>query len=413
MQGFLKRVVDRVDKLDSARVRELCLDLLTKEERLSAVIDSLPEGILISDEGNRMLLGNRALRLLIPTAEATAAAGGAGGVPVWEVIGDSDIAEFCREHLTKKSGKVQEIFTIGDSAELRAIRCTILPLVSYGKIIGNILRFEDISAEQQNQVRLHRAEQLASLTHLTANVAHEIKNPLGSIAIYIQLIQRELRSIDASAGIDTKNMLDNLDIINEEIERLNAVVIDFLFSVRPINLNMEELGVAPLIGEILELLGPEFSERGVKVTAELPEDMPHIDGDRTYLKQAVMNIIKNSIEAMPDGGELGVWACGASDTVEIHIVDSGSGIDPEIQGKVFEPYFTTKETGSGIGLTEVYKIIKEHGGEISLQGRGAGQGQRGRRGARGRGARGTPAGTECIITLPFSRRARRLLGGAG
>ena len=381
MQHFLKRVLEKIDKLEIDKVRDLCYELLNEQERLSAVIESLPEGILIGDEHHRILHINRAFHLLVPVGDAPLA-----HEPLWKSIEDEDIAEFCHTHLTTSAGKNEEIFTLSTSRGLRTLKCVILPLVSQNKIVGNIVRIEDISEEQLNAARLYRAEQLASLTNLTANVAHEIKNPLASIGIYIQLMRRAMDK----KHIDRQLISDNLVIIKEEIDRLNDIVVDFLFSVRPIDLRMQEVSLHNIIKECIDLLRPEMEAGSIETTQSINRDIPTIDGDRKYLKQAFINVMKNAIEAMPHGGALRIQARATSSDVEITIADNGIGIDPALSNKIFEPYFTTKDTGSGIGLTEVYKIIHEHLGEITLR-------------------PASRAGTECVITLPVSRSSRRLL----
>ena len=160
-----------------------------------------------------------------------------------------------------------------------------------------------------------------------------------------------------------------LDVIMEEVDRLNGIVIDFLFAVRPINTDLERRSLKSLVHEVVDFVRFELQEANVDVEEEYSDSVPDLDLDERYLKQALLNIVKNAIAAMPEGGHLRIATETDCSDVFLHISDSGVGIGEENLTKIFEPYFTTKEFGSGLGLTVVYKIIKEHGGEISVTSR--------------------------------------------
>jgi signal transduction histidine kinase len=194
-------------------------------------------------------------------------------------------------------------------------------------------------------------------------VAHEIKNPLGSIGIHIQLIQKALGN---KGKLDKGSISKYLEVVMEEVERLNGIVIDFLFAVRPMNAEMEPKDLNALVHDTVEFVKFELEEAGVEVDESYARALPSLDLDEKYIKQALLNIIKNAIAAMPDGGKLIFETEVDANDVVLRISDTGVGIPEDQMAKIFEPYYTTKEFGSGLGLTVVYKIIQEHGGEISL-----------------------------------------------
>ena len=266
-----------------------------------------------------------------------------------------------------------------------------MPLVQGGEIQGQLLHVEDITERRAKEARLRRAESLASLTTLAAGVAHEIKNPLGSIGIHIQLIQKTLK---AAGRLDRTTVRRYLDIINEEVDRLNRIVVDFLFAVRPMDARLEEGDLNQVIADLLEFVHFELEEDKVVLESRLDEEIPPLSFDEKLLKQALLNVINNAVAAMPDGGTLTVATERAGDVVLIHVIDTGTGISEENMAKIFEPYFTTKEFGSGLGLTVVYKIVKEHGGEIALKSK---EGE----------------GTTFTISLPIPQKELRLLGFKG
>ena len=190
-------------------------------------------------------------------------------------------------------------------------------------------------------------------------------------------------------------------VINEEVERLNKIVVDYLFAVRPINVDLELGDLNDVLLELLRFLRPELAAAGIEVREELADRLPLVPVDQRYLREALLNIIKNAIAAMvdPPAGErrrrrvLTVASSTDGESVTIRIRDTGVGILPTIQDKIFEPYFTTRDFGSGLGLTLVYKIVKEHRGEITLDSKPG-------------------VGTTFSISLPIPQPEKRLLAYA-
>jgi two-component system, sporulation sensor kinase E len=166
--------------------------------------------------------------------------------------------------------------------------------------------------------------------------------------------------------IETRKVMENLLIIKEEVDRLNRIVMDFLFTVRPMNAELSYDDLNRVVQELLELKKPELAEAGIALETELMAPGPQILMDERYMKQAVLNLLNNAISAMPEGGKLQVCTQQLGNEVRLKISDNGVGIPEENMDKIFEPYFTTKDFGSGLGLTLVYKIVKEHLGDIEI-----------------------------------------------
>lgn len=404
MPQFIEKTLDRLAKLDLERVRRIIRNLHRDHQRLEEVINSLPDGIVVLDERHRPLLRNRAARLLLPLNAHNADA------VVWDGVGDEQIARYLRQVLQERQSEGDDdgvrrgggargaSFSLGRAGSLRTLQLELLPLVRRRRIVGNILYITDITELLATESRLQRAEQLASLTHLTANVAHEIKNPLAAISIYIQLIKRELLRPSPSSPTPP-TIDDHLRIIEEEIDRLNKIVVDFLFSVRPIELALEEVEMHTILDEVLTLFRPELQDARIALTTRFANHLPLVEIDAGYLKQAIMNIIKNAIEAVVSDGAIEIRTAAADGGVRVEIIDNGSGVAERDLGRVFDPYFTTKDEGSGIGLTQTYKIIHEHRGEISIANNRSGSNNRGDR-----------AGVTVTITLPLPRARQKLIG---
>ncbi len=394
MRKFIERAIQKLSKLDEEQIRALILDLAGEHERIELVLDSMNVGVLVCTGDHSLVLVNKAAERMVPFATQEWYER-----PVWDAIGDREIADFVRTTLINQDSAQDREFTLDTNGVNRMLSCSILPLVGSGTIQGSILHVEDVTEKRAREARLRRAESLASLTTLAAGVAHEIKNPLGSIGIHIQLLQKALKGAGDGDDFDRDRfdrarMESYIDVVNEEVDRLNRIVVDFLFAVRPIDVHLEEHCLNEVVHELLEFVKYELEEADIELIAELDAGIDNIELDVKYLKQALMNMVKNAIAAMPNGGVLRVLTSQKGDDVVLRISDNGIGMSDEIMSKIFEPYFTTKDFGSGIGLTLVYKVIKEHNGEIAVIS------QEGK-------------GTTFTISFPVPQKQQHLLGWNG
>ena len=358
MRKFIERALAKLSKLDTDQIHALMSDLAFEHERLNGVLDSLSDGIMVADVENNLIMFNKAAERLVPFA-------GSEGYerPIWESITDNEISRFVEQTLESQESIRDREFALDRSGMTRLLAFSLTPLVRNGQIQGTIIHVEDVSERRGREARLRRADSLASLTTLAAGVAHEIKNPLGSIGIHMQLIQKAFSRIDAE---EIDQLEGYVDVVNEEVERLNRIVVDFLFAVRPMDTKLEDRDLNGIVHDLLEFVRFELDEADIEIHEELGEDLPTLELDEKYLKQALLNIVKNAISAMPDGGVLTASSRQQGDVVVLTITDTGLGMSDEILSKIFEPYFTTKDFGSGIGLTMVYKVAKEHMGDVSV-----------------------------------------------
>ena len=384
MKGFVRRALEKIPKLDSDQIRQILEDVATENERLRVVLDSMNDGVAVSDTDHTVTVTNRAFERLVPLA-----AGKFAGVKkIWDAIADEDIRDFVRRTIEDEDSVAGREFALEtDGAATRILNLSVFPLVHDGRIQGSVVQVSDVSESRGREARLRRAESLASLTTLAAGIAHEIKNPLGSIGIHTQLVQRALLPFQ-NEGVE--EMRENLAIIDEEIQRLNKIVVDFLFAVRPMDTQPVDCDLNEIISELFRFVQYELEEGGVELQMNLDPELPILRIDEKYFKQALMNIVKKAITAMPDGGILRVSTRRRGDDAILRITDNGVGMNEEVLSKIFEPYFTTRDFGSGIGLTMVYKVVKEHMGDISVHSRPG-------------------TGTTFTITLPVPQREKHLL----
>lgn len=357
--GFIKRVLDKVnvEKVSLYDIKKILFNVQKDRELYESIFESMIEGVFVLDENNNIqYVNSNALKMFnldFRILEKN----------ISEVFRNKNILLFFKDILESGNEIHDRAIESGYFNDHRIIRVNAFPLKQNNKIIGTIIMLLDITARKEEQNKLRRAESLASLTTLAAGVAHEIKNPLSSIAIYIQLMERYLNKLPENFKLKFGNMIS---IISEEIDRLNRIISDFLFSVRPTVLNKELVNLEKLLNQLLELISLQVKEKGLNLTLKVEKKFPEIICDPNYTKNAFLNIVKNSIEACDKNDEIIISLIKEGDYVKIIFRDTGKGIPKDKINQIFDPYFTTKDFGTGLGLTIVYKIIKEHNGDISI-----------------------------------------------
>ena len=372
MRGYVKRVTQKAEKLSKEQVLSLLETMVDENESLYSVLESLSTGLLIIDNNIKLLRFNTIVESWLPFSERLEDIQGTEN-PVWEYIEDEDIAAFlqkCMENNITNSSEDFSIVTSGGS--VRFLTVTISPLVNDGELNGKVILVRDITEKRNQDVLLHRMENLANLTNLAAGMAHEIKNPLGAISIHIQLIQKALeKARENEDKLPAKKFVeDHIDVVNEEIEHLNKLVMDFLLAVRPIKAQLELKDPDKLINGLIDFFKPEFNKSGIEVDFHASGSGKKIMLDEKLFRDVIMNISQNALAALKtkfqgeEGGQFTI-----SDKIEgnkfiLTIADNGCGMSEETVAKIFEPYYTTKANGTGLGMTMVYKIIKEFSGEI-------------------------------------------------
>jgi signal transduction histidine kinase len=260
-----------------------------------------------------------------------------------------------------------------------------------GELVGVLLVSRNLAQLSRMQSTLAYSRKLVALGRLTAGIAHEVKNPLNAMIIHLELLRTKIRGLVAASlqpeavaaaggtlGLGpsraaalpapVQGVLEHVEIIESEIRRLDEVVQGFLKFTRPEDLRLQPVRVTTLFEEILPIIDTEASKHAVKVEVDVAASTPSVNGDQAMLRQAFLNLAINACQAMPQGGSLRLVAGpGARQRVEIRIEDTGVGIAPEHLSRIFDLYFTTKERGTGIGLSMVYRIIQMHDGEIEVQ----------------------------------------------
>ncbi len=255
---------------------------------------------------------------------------------------------------------------------------------THGRFLGAMLVARNLAYLSQVHSTLNYSRKLAALGRLMAGVAHEVKNPLNAMTIHLELLKQKLTRLPVAAGTVSEpapglarrgfgeggnaDIVKHVNVIADEIRRLDQVVVGFLKFVRPEELKLQPVRLASLMSDVATTVASDAERQGITVKTECPDGLPEINADPGMLRQALLNLAINGCHAMPSGGTLRL-ACHAASRarVEIDVEDTGVGIPPENLSRIFDLYFTTKEKGSGIGLSMVFRIVQLHDGEVEVQ----------------------------------------------
>ena len=336
---------------------------------LESAVEHLEDAVAIVNAQGQLMFANPAMRTLLPAASAGAALG--------DVLPeDHPLRRLGEQTLVSRQSRGPLSATFREGAERLVMTHAIND--PRGELVGVMLIARDLQYLSQVQSTIRYSRKLAALGRLSAGVAHEVKNPLNAMMIHLELLRQQFasRTAPVAAGrsastvaVDEvpKEALEHVDVIAREIKRLDQVVQGFLKFSRPEDLTLQPICVATLFEEVVPILRPEAERAGVELTVDC-DRTPDVNGDPAMLRQAFLNLAQNACQAMPQGGSLRIRCEAASDhRVSIAFTDSGLGIKPEHLQKIFDLYFTTKEKGSGIGLSMVYRTIQMHDGEIEVQ----------------------------------------------
>ena len=386
MKDFSRRVSQKIDKLSPAQIQSIVEDFYAQNEMFGSIFQSLPSGLLIVDEKFCLRKINKAAERFLPF-KINPEDSKSESLSVWNLIDDEEIAKFlknaCENDKTNISGEYT-VTTTGGS--VRFINLYITPLVQNQNndknLIGSIIRIDDVTEKRNQEILLHRMETLAGLTNVAASVAHEIKNPLGAISIHIQLMQKAIKKKRETDGLlpPEKYAEDYLDVVTQEIERLNKIVVDFLMAVRPISAHLELVNPNKILTEFIAFFTPEFTEKHIALESNLCSCDVRLLLDSKLFREVIVNLSQNAIFAIEKKfgmdedltkskeltGKIKIFSKIENEHYILTFSDDGIGMDEETASRVFEPYFTTKSNGTGLGMAMSYKIIKEFSGDISV-----------------------------------------------
>ena len=372
----------RIGRLDTEGLQTVVQRLARERSFLETLFNTIEDGVLVVDEDGRVIYFNQAVTQLIGVQA------GEEEVHITKILPEVDWQKI--SHIDRAGGAqvTRHEFEVFYPRE-RFLRLYAAPLD--GEATGSTgvaLILHDATEARRKTFEAIESERVQALTLLAASVAHEIGNPLNALHIHLQLMEREVKKLKGdtwrvagdkksgaraahTAAADAteigKKLEQYLEVAKGEIHRLDYIVTQFLGAIRPAPVQLKIASLNDVAVKTLELLRPEIENRGITVKTKLARSLTSTPIDATQLQQVLVNLMKNASQAMTTGGTLTLQTGENSDGVWVSVTDTGGGIPQEQINRIFEPFYTTKKKGSGLGLMIVQRIVRAHNGKIELE----------------------------------------------
>ena len=346
--GVVNTKIDRLGR----QIRDVKEVFSALKENLDQIMGTLQDGLVLFTRDARVVLVSASAERFV-------------GRPRGEILGNTVETVFSDANMLGRI--VLDAFALHQPIPQREIELEngrriqiALDFISErGERIGALLTMRDAESVRRIENEIELSRRLAAIGRLTSGVAHEVKNPINAIVVHLELLREKMREIDP----DTRR---HLDIIGREIHRLDRVVQLLVDFNRPVELRLSDFDLRRLIEDVALLASPEAARQGVQVETQLTASPLPVRADGDLIKQALLNVVLNGVQAMNGGGVLSIVARHQEDAASIEVHDQGTGIPPELRDKVFNLYFTTKKSGSGIGLAMTYRVLQLHNGALDF-----------------------------------------------
>ncbi|NUP90631.1 MAG: PAS domain-containing protein [Candidatus Sumerlaeia bacterium] len=381
---FTGKVLTKLGKVGRDEIERFLEGVVRERNFYEAVFEALSEGVAIMDTGGQVLLLNRVARRMLGVRPGRKVL----GRPLLDAIGDDEL----RALFTARGHERLDHVPV-TTAQSHDLLVTLVPVRESGtdSLLARVLILADVTETRRHERERARAERLSGLSLLTAGVAHEIKNPLNSLRIHGQLLEQALTEATWPSEIQGERSARSAAIILEETQRLTRIVEQFLQAVRPVEPRLVRHSLNVILRRAIEATAPHGMEPAIELELDLDTQLPDVLVDDQQMTQVFMNLLRNAAESLDKPARrIRVSTRTAGPMAEVTIADNGCGISPEHLERIYQPYFTTKYNGTGLGLMVVHRIVEDHGGRILITSR---EGE----------------GTEVTVLLPLPERPTRLL----
>jgi len=361
---FISKVLKRREKIDWGFMEDYLVELARERDALQELFNSMAEGVLALLHDGRTFFANSAAQRLLGFRIQDAL-----GLNVLRFLKQPELIVLLQD-LIENPSRMTETEVMIQVPSPRVLSISALPVKSESEVTGRLLiLIEDITDRRARTEEQKRMEKLLSIGHMAAGLAHEIRNPLNSLSLRIQLLKRAFRNAHALNDPRMRDSIqEDLAIIEDEISRLNQVVEQALHASASMPKAMLEIDPAFFLQDLERFVRPECEQAGVTLGIQIEtEPTVRVLGDRNALRQVFLNLVKNALEAMPDGGHLVLCCQRVRDQICFCVRDTGRGMSPEEQESIFEPYYTTRAKGTGLGLVIVQRSVQNHGGSIEVE----------------------------------------------
>ncbi len=359
-RNFLTKAFERIDRVDKKTLVQWVVELTKERDFLNHLLNSVREGILIVDKNTCISFMNKAAELYLNIQFKNSK------MPIQAVIEDQAFRQFITETIREEKDVYGELFEIflprHQPFQISIFKWPPEKDSSRKDQVYLILLIPETKREERAKED-YQFEKLSSVLSLATGIAHEIGNPLNSITVHLHLLSKD---IEALPKPERHRLKKSVDVVREETSRLDMIVRNFLKATRRKPIRFQIGHIHEIIQDLLVLLEPELKAKRIRLQTQFDTALPSFLIDPERISQVLMNLVKNALQAMPTGGKLSISTALNKNICMITISDTGVGIQRRELSKIFDPYYTTKEEGSGLGLVIAYQIIREHSGRIEV-----------------------------------------------
>ena len=374
-KSFLDRFTEKAEALDPGSRQAYILRLARERGFFETVFNSIEEGILIVDRRLHIKYCNQAAVTLLglpDNLKEVRLSQFLRGVN-WRRILDDDADEWLR--VSRQEIEISY-------PETRFVQFCLVPLEEDARMAAVVIH--DVTSERTERMHDFKNETNKQIAMLAGAVAHEIGNPLNSLYLNLQLLEKEAETPGFLGDSEAREMIESC---RSEVERLDNIITQFLGAIRPGESCFEQLFIDKVLIDTLNFMRQEIEQRNIELKCEFPENVPHIMGNPTQLKQLFYNIIKNALQATVNGGSLILKISYDRDYLLVECADSGRGIEAAEISRIFKPFQTFKADGNGLGMVIIERIVREHGAELGVD---------------------SQPGLGTIVSIRFRRRPRQM-----